>query len=203
MSQCHSQKSKSNCNNESVKDSFFNTFIINTSGEFGIAGVLGSECFILWKADLSINWIEPRLARLDACSGLKIGFNYYFEISRIAQREILIGSTGFELGSDFGIVDLIKIGWIRVELPLFQRTHAMMNMVRAKMAPTTVQQQSVIFLYFSLTGNCSGRIAFSSNIWWAINIFNKYKFNKNKYTFYLTATSFKLSGIFKEEEMSS
>lgn len=46
-----------------------------------------------------------------------------------------------------------------------------MNMVRAKIAPTTVQQQSVIFLYFSFTGSCSGKITFSSNIWWAIKIF--------------------------------
>lgn len=39
-----------------------------------------------------------------------------------------------------------------------------MNIVRAKAAPRMVQQQSVIFLYFSLTGNCSGKITFSSNI---------------------------------------
>ena len=119
----------------------------------------------------------------------KIGFEFYFEISRIAEREILIDGAWFVVGSGFGIINLVKISWIRTDLPLFHRTHAMMNMARAKIAPTTVQQQSVIFLYFSLTGSCSGRITFSSNIVGRLISFNKYKFNKNTYKFYLTPTT--------------
>jgi hypothetical protein len=41
---------------------------------------------------------------------------------------------------------------------------ATINIVRAKIAPIMVQQQSVSFLYFYLTGSCSGSITRSSNI---------------------------------------
>jgi hypothetical protein len=53
---------------------------------------------------------------------------------------------------------------LKFELHLFHMQHATMNMVKAKIAPTIVQQQSVIFLDFSCAGSCSGKITFSSNI---------------------------------------
>jgi len=40
--------------------------------------------------------------------------------------------------------------------PLFQNTHANTNIDIANIAPNIVQKQSVTFLSFYLTGNCSG-----------------------------------------------
>lgn len=76
---------------------------------------------------------------------------------------------------------LLEIGCVIIcELPLFHNTQAMMNMVRAKTAPTIVQQQSVIFLCFSFTGSCSGKITFSSNILKLFYLLNKKFINSIK-----------------------
>lgn len=163
--QSHPEKSEPKSNNWAPEQGSFESFIIVWVGHIRVLEILVPKFFVVWKAK-SFWWeIVPR-AVLHA--GTSLNYKDHLQRSHMGHWNRLTIHHYMRL--HLHLLSILqrkfdqRLLHLRTRVPLFHIQQATINMVRAKIAPITVQQTSVDFRFLSWIGNCPEWVTFSSNI---------------------------------------